>query len=86
MTYYTFMMRYHKGEDSPEGNLARHIYQDKEKFPRNGIGKYKGWHKILRDYLEQQKASDTYLDVFERTWDGYVQHEKQRWTKKALIS
>ena len=56
MTFYTFMMRNHRGKNTPEGDLAGDIFQDRESFPRNGKGKFDGWHRILRGYLERQHA------------------------------
>ena len=76
MTFYTFMMRNHRGKNTPEGDLARDIFQDRESFPRNGKGKFDGWHRILRGYLERQHACSECLDVFESCWKDYVACEK----------
>jgi len=77
MTFYTFMMRNHRGRHTPEGDLARKIYLDREDFPRNGKGKFDGWHRILRDYLESQDADSKYLNLFENCWKDYVRNEKK---------
>ena len=45
MTFYTWMMRNYKGDESPAGDLAADMYWDKDRFPRNGTGKFQGWHK-----------------------------------------
>ena len=76
MTFYTFMMRNHRGKQTPAGDLAEDIYRDKDSFPRNGKGKFDGWHRILRSYLERQHACSDCLDVFEKCWEDYVRCEK----------
>ena len=77
MTFYTFMMRNHRGRHTPEGDLAGDIYRDREHFPRNGKGKFDGWHWILRSYLESRNACGECLDVFEKCWGDYVRCEKK---------
>lgn len=81
MTFYTFMMRNHRGMNTPEGDFAGDIFRDRENFPRNGQGKYNGWHRILRCYLENQCASSARMDVFEKCWMDYVLREKRRLNK-----
>ena len=78
MTFYTFMMRNHRGNDTPAGDLAGDIYSDKDSFPRNCKGKFEGWHRILRDHLESRHASTECLDVFEGCWKEYVACERSR--------
>ena len=36
MTFYTYMTQKYQEELSPQGELARDIKKDKERFPRNG--------------------------------------------------
>lgn len=77
MTFYTFMMRNHRGKDTPQGDLADDMFRDREKFPRNGKGKYEGWHTVLRRYLEAKQACRDCLEVFEGCWKDYVKCEKR---------
>jgi len=51
MNFYNFMMKNYLGTDMPGGDLAKDMWEDKEKFPRNGVGKYVAWHKLIRSYL-----------------------------------
>ncbi len=53
MTFFTWMMRNHKGDESPAGDLATDMHRDKERFPRNGPGKFEGWHDLILQYLER---------------------------------
>lgn len=78
MTFYTFMMRNYRNEDTPQGDLARDMHEDRDSFPKNGKGKFTGWHKIIRDYLEYNDACDKCLDAFEESWEEYVRCEKKR--------
>lgn len=78
MTFYTFMMRNHQGNDSPAGDLANDMKQDSEKFPRNRPGKFDGWHKIIYDHLVRNGACDACLHVFEECWEEYKRCEKKR--------
>ena len=78
MTFYTYMMRNHRGKDTPEGDLAGDIYLDRDHFPRNGNGKLDGWHRILRSYLKSRRACDACLAVFERCWEDYVRCGKKQ--------
>ena len=64
MTFYTFMMRNYRGADTPEGDLATDMARDKERFPRNGKGKFDGWHKLIRDHLVREGACRECLAVF----------------------
>lgn len=72
MTFYTFMQRTYGGKNSPEGDFAKGMKQDKEKFPKNGHGKYHGWYKLIRNHLMQSNTYANLLDVFERCWEEYV--------------
>ncbi len=78
MTFYTFMMKTYRGEDSPAGDLAMDMRRDAVAFPRNGKGKYKGWHSVIREYLENQGACTECLTAFEKCWKEYVECEKKR--------
>lgn len=78
MRFYTYMMRNHIDDNDQKGDLAKDMKSDKEHFPMNSRGKYKGWHRILRDYLEDKHACDGCLEVFEECWEEYVACEKGR--------
>ena len=47
MSFYRFMMRNYRGTDTPEGDLAHDMERDREHFPKNGKGKFDGWHKLI---------------------------------------
>ena len=55
-----------KGENSPIGDFALDIYYDKE-FPDS-----KNYSKI-KTYLEESRASDIVLDIFENAWIEYAE-------------
>ena len=78
MTFYNFMMRNYRNGTGAKRDLACDMHDDKENFPRNGIGKYDGWREILRDYLEDQLASEDCLATFEGCWEEYVKCERAR--------
>lgn len=78
MTFYTFMMRNYKSKDSAKGDFANDMYYDKDKFPRNGNGKFNGWHKLIREYLMDCNACDACLEIFEKCWEEYMECEKKR--------
>lgn len=83
MTFYTYMMRNYRGTVTPKGDLANDMHDDKEQFPRNGPGKFKGWHKLIRGYLERCGACDDCLSVFEECWEEYVKCEKSKLSKNS---
>ncbi|HRR77727.1 MAG TPA: YozE family protein [Ruminococcus sp.] len=78
MTFYTYMTRYHIDDNTPVGNLARDIKRDKEKFPRNGKGKFNGWRELIYNYLVQQKACNGCLAAFDESWEEYVSCVKKK--------
>lgn len=78
MNFYNFMMKNYLGTDMPGGDLAKDMWEDKEKFPRNGVGKYVAWHKLIRSYLVENKACDNCLEVFEKCWEEYELNERKR--------
>ena len=78
MTFFTWMMRNHKGDESPAGDLATDMHLDKESFPRNGQGKFQGWHDLILRYLERQHACRECIDTFEECWKEYELCERKR--------
>lgn len=83
MNFYNWMMRNHRDENAPAGDLTADMEQDKESFPRNGTGKFDGWHRIIREYLVQQDVCDECLEVFEECWKEYVECEKSRLNRNS---
>ena len=78
MNFYNFMMKNYRQENGAKGSLAFAIHNDREDFPRNGVGKFSGWRKILRDYLERHRIDDSRMKAFEECWEEYVQCEKEK--------
>lgn len=78
MTFYNYMMRYYRKADGPKGNLAQDMHEDWKNFPRNGTGKYNGWYRILRDYMEKCGVCDDCMRVFRECWAEYVAYDRQK--------
>ena len=55
MTFKTWLKRKYINADSPEGDLARDVWGD-ESFPKNGLRKFDGWHRIIEGYLYRAGA------------------------------
>lgn len=83
MTFYKYMMRNYRSGIGAKRDLACDMRDDKERFPKNGVGKFDGWHKILRGYMEDQKACDGCLATFEACWEEYVKCEKERLSRNS---
>lgn len=77
MTYKNWMKRNYADLDSPEGDLARDVWND-ETFPKNRCCKFKGWHDLIKSYLERKAACTEAISLFEKTWKEYEACEKQR--------
>ena len=77
MTFYTYMMR---NKDSVAKPLAELMKCEKDKFPRNGDGKYAAWHEIIKAYLQ---GEGMHMEVFEKYWSAYVAGEKARKSRYA---
>lgn len=78
MNFYNFMMKNYRHEGGRKGSLALTIRDDWERFPRNGVGKFSGWRRILRDYLESNRVYQAHLVDFDECWEEYVKCEKAR--------
>ena len=78
MTFFTWMMRNHKGDATPARDLAADMHRDKEHFPRNGTGKFQGWHDQILSYLYRQQACPECIDIFEECWKEYELCERKR--------
>ena len=77
MTFYTYMIRTHDGENTPEGDLTHGMKRDSS-FPTNKGRKYKVWYKIIRDYLIGKGACTDCIKTFKTCWADYVVREKTR--------
>ena len=78
MTFFTYMMRNHKGQDTCYGDLADDMYEDRDSFPRPTRGEIEDWHDEIRGYLEDSGACWSCLDVFEECWEAYAKAEETR--------
>lgn len=78
MNFYNFMMKNYLGTDTPGGDLAKDMREDKENFPRNNGVKYAGWHRLIRSYLIENEACDNCMEVFESCWKEYEIGERKR--------
>ena len=78
MTFYTYMLREHRGQGGPLGDLADDMYRDKERFPRNKGRNYAADRVIIRRYLEMNGACPECKNVFEDAWQEYVARENNR--------
>jgi len=78
MNFYNYMTRNFIDEDGPRGDLAKDMKMDKATFPKNGVGKFDGWYKIIRDYLLHQGACYECMETFEACWKEYELLERKR--------
>ena len=78
MTFYSYMMKTHRGMENGAGKLADVMASDREHFPRNGPLKYEGWHKLIRDHIFRSPAYAGMVPVFETCWEQYEQNEREK--------
>lgn len=78
MNFYNYMTRNYLVEDGPKGDLARDMREDKATFPKNGVGKFRGWYKIIKDYLVSQGACYNCMETFEECWSEYEASERAK--------
>ena len=83
MNFYNWMMRNHRDENTPAGDLAADMKRVRDTFPRNGVGKFDGWHSLIRSYLVRHHACSECLEVFEECWKEYVECEKSRLNRNS---
>ncbi|MCR5487432.1 MAG: sterile alpha motif-like domain-containing protein [Lachnospiraceae bacterium] len=83
MTFFNFMMENYKGKAGAMGELAADMFDDRCAFPRNGKGKYKGWHKLISEYLDRHGAGGEQMEAFDEAWKEYVQCEKAKSKKRS---
>ena len=75
MTFLNFMKRNYKDKETPKGDLARKMAADTGYVPKNGPGKYEGWHRVFINYMQHR---GWYGEVFEECWNDYVDYERSR--------
>ena len=83
MTFYTYMTRTHKDQMTNEGDLARDMISDKERFPRNRGRDFETWHRIILDHLLSYSACEECIEAFENCWKEYVECEKSRLNRNS---
>lgn len=81
MTFYTYMVRKHIKEDSPMGDLAKDMREDRDRFPRNSTVKLSGWHDSILSYLYDCGACSGCIDAFEEAWKEYAKWLKSKSSK-----
>ena len=77
MNFYNYMMKNHLNEMSPRGDLARDMKEDRD-FPKNKTGKFKGWKRLIKNYLKSQGACYDCMMAFEKAWKEYENCERKR--------
>lgn len=78
MTFLSYMRRNHKGTETDAGKLAGVMASDREGFPRNGPGKFDGWHRLIRRHIDRTPAYAGMAAVFESCWEQYEQEEREK--------
>ena len=78
MTFFSYMMKNHRGTETSAGKLAGVMDSDREGFPRNGPVKYDGWHRLIRNHLYRNPAYAGMVPVFESCWEQYEQIEREK--------
>ena len=66
MSFYKFMMENYIKNDSPSGDLARDMKNDRD-FPKASIS-----YERIKDYLERNVACIDCIDAFEECWNEYM--------------
>lgn len=72
MTFYAWLMKNHRGEDTPLGDLANDMRRESKSFPR-ATG-----YRRNRIYLELRNATIGCLDAFEEAWIEYTQYKREQ--------
>ena len=83
MTFYTYMMRHHKGEDTPAGDLAADMKRTSDSFPRNNPRRFDAWFVIIYDYLADHDACHDCLRTFSECWGEYMAYEESKKRRKS---
>lgn len=85
MTFYTWMMKKYKGQDSPEGDLASDMELLSKEFPRNRGTDYKSARVEIVSHMRNHLACREALQTFAKCWTRYVLHEThyhRDWARK----
>lgn len=77
MSFYRYTIKKYLNENSPKGDLARDMKEDKN-FPINSPQKFQGWKKVIKKYLENQGACYEFMVVFEEVWEEYERCLKKK--------
>ena len=69
MTFYTFVTR--NCENSP---LMSVMKKDRERFPKNGKCKLKGWNRLIREHIVRHPDLYTaeLVAEFDSRWEEYL--------------
>lgn len=70
VSFYSYMIKQYLKEWGPKGDLARDMKYDCKHFPKN----HKKGYEIVRGYLEANGACDACMDVFEKSWEEYINY------------
>jgi len=71
MAFYTWLMRNHRHENTPQGNLAEALHKFSYVITR-GIG-----YKRSRAYVEILCKTDEHLAAFEEAWIDYTAYKSE---------
>lgn len=84
MTFYSYMIRSHKGAGTEADRLARAMRTDRERFPKNSSRKLAAWKTLVFQYLSRHPEIYTgYMDAFENCWEEYAKCEKSRLNRNS---
>lgn len=89
MTFFRFITKNYKGQESPEGDLAADILADKKGqiyFKNDGFGKYLGHYDSMMRYLRKSGACVECREAFRNVFYEYVLSELMRRKRTGDIS
>lgn len=72
MTFFTWMVRTHKNDSSPLGDLARDMWRDSKNFTRSTA------YRRNQVYLELCGACTSCMEAFEEAWKEYAVFKTER--------
>ena len=78
MTFYSFMIKKYSGKDDPRGDLARDMYKDGDRFPKNMSCSDDGARSAIRGYLLRRGACPECMDTFADCLEAYVRCERKQ--------
>lgn len=84
VTFYSYMIRGHKGLKTETDWLANEMRIDREHFPKNSSRKLKAWKKLILSHMkEHPELYAGCMDAFEECWEEYEKCEKSRLSKSS---